>query len=641
MEARRNISPAQRRSRARWGLITLIFLLSALSASAVQVARYLEVALARQSLISNQMRAISRLQGAALLLTQTPLASYPPRSRVVLNAVTVLRRGLASVPSANLPAALAFHVDRAADLIHAIAHPTIDSHASDTRRRTHELLMEISTINVQLRRAAAALQDKAVKAISDARRWGIVFALMLLITLAAFLIRILAQAASQRYAAKNLAIELQRDPLTGWANRALFIDAVDRGLAQAVRAGRHAGILFLDLDRFKIINDRFGHAVGDEVLRQITRRFSAVIRSEDMPARVGGDEFAIFMPDLPDDAAAAELARRLVACLNDALNVNGTSLSAGLSIGIAIFPPNGQSAAELIDAADQAMYRAKRQGGGYAYHTEAVTAQVARQQQMAKDLHFAVREDQLFCMFQPIFDAKTHTPVAVEALVRWRHPELGVMAPGDWLPLAQRSDLLKGFTPTIIDHALRELPAWKKQGWSPTVSINISASECLDSKLPDVIADTLHKYSLKGSDIELEITDDLLSVPAGMDTMNLLRKIGVAMVMDNTSGGYPTLPAIYRLPLNRVKVDLAAIGQLRSAREMELFTAFVALAHRMQMQVIAEGVETEAQSNAVLTADCDFLQGRYYALVQDANLLSRHVQQLKTREPSAAAGRWF
>ncbi len=625
MEARQITSPAQRRSHARWGVITLTLLLSALSASAVQISRELGTVLMNQEYIGTRIHDIGHLQNAAMLLVQSPPGTYSPRSQVVTDAALALRQDLKSMPPSSR-----YDIERAGKLIRTIVRPSARRQTkSYIRRQQNELLLAINPINAQLQRSVTLAHKASDRALHKLRWWGTAFGVVLLVTLTVFLLRLFVQAASQRHVVKDMARELQRDPLTGWANRAVFIDAIDRGLSQASRSARHAGILFLDLDRFKIINDRFGHAAGDEVLRQITGRFSTVIRAGDLPARVGGDELAIFMPDLPDDAAAAELARRLVACLNDPITVNGLSIHAGLSVGIAIFPANGHSAAELLNAADQAMYRAKRQGGGYAYYTAAVTAQVVRQRQLARDLHRAVGDDQLFCIFQPIFDAKTHYPVAVEALARWRHPDLGIVAPGDWISLAKRADLLAGFTPIIFEHALKELPSWKKLGWFPRVSINLSAVECLNPDLPAIISDALQKFCLKGSDVELEMTDNLLALPAAIKTIMQLKKLGVGLVMDDTSGGYPSLPAMHRLPLDRVKVDRTGIGSLaQSSSALELLAAFVALAHRMQLQVIAEGIETEAQASAILSANCDLLQGHYYAPAQDADLLRRRIEQL-------------
>jgi predicted signal transduction protein with EAL and GGDEF domain len=379
--------------------------------------------------------------------------------------------------------------------------------------------------------------------------------------------------------------------------------------------------------------------VGDEVLREVTRRLSSVVRAGDLPARVGGDELAIFMPDLPDDAAAADLARRLVAALHDPLLIGGVPISVGLSIGIAVFPANGQVAADLLDAADQAMYRAKQQGGGYAYHTAGVTAQVARQQRLARDLLLAVRNDQLICAFQPIFTAKTHQPVAVEALVRWRHPQLGVISPAEWLSLAKRFDLLPSLTPTIIEHALRELPGWRKLGWSPRVAVNISAGEWMGNDIPKTLLECMAKCGVKAADVDLEIDENLLGIPQAVEYLLQLKKMGMGIVLDDNNGGYPTLPTLNRLPFTRVKVDRMVIAQLtRSPRELELFSAFVGLAHRMQVQVIAEGVETEVQARAIVATGCDLLQGHYFAPAQDSDMLVRRIMQSYTRPQSAPAG---
>ncbi len=641
MEARRKITASGRRNGARWGLMLLILLFSALSVTALQTARELRITFLLQGIVSRQMQAVSHLQHATLLLTRKQFIEFSPHSRARVEAVTAIRHDLDSLPRHHVAASIRFHTRRADELLDAIARPADSPSAVlNIARDQTKLLREINLIDVQLRRAMAQSRPRAGQALQRARKWGAAFAVTLVLTLAIFFLRILFQAATQRRAVKTLADELQRDALTGWANRAIFIDAMDRGLAQASRAARHAAVLFLDLDRFKIINDRFGHAVGDEVLRQVTRRFSAVIRSGDLPARVGGDELAIFMPDLPDDAAAAELARRLIASLHDPLPIGGIPVSVGLSIGIAIFPANGQSAAELIDAADQAMYKAKQQGGGYAYHTAGVTAQVVRQQRLAKDLLVAVREDQLMCVFQPIFAAKSRYPVAVEALIRWRHPQFGVISPMEWLPMAQRAGVLSSFTPTIIEHALRELPGWRKIGWSPRVAINISACECLNADVPAILDECLKSFGLKGNEVELEITDNLLAAPAAIETLIKLRKMGVGIVMDDTSGGYPSLPTLNRLPLTRVKVDRTAVSQItRSARELELFSAFVALAHRLELQVIAEGVETESQVKAILATDCDFMQGHYFASAQDSDILARQIKQLTVRAQAESAGR--
>ncbi|OHC64235.1 MAG: hypothetical protein A3H93_14175 [Rhodocyclales bacterium RIFCSPLOWO2_02_FULL_63_24] len=408
--------------------------------------------------------------------------------------------------------------------------------------------------------------------------------------------------------------QAHHDHLTGLPNRLLLEDRLHGALLRAQREQMQLAVLFVDLDRFKNINDSLGHHVGDRVLCEVAKRFCALTRESDTVARLGGDEFLIIMEGIHDPATASRIADKIL----DDLRANPVTLEQeffiGASLGISLFPQDGTDSATLIKNADAAMYRAKERGRNtYEFFSDDLTQFSLDRFKMETDLRRAIDRDELIVYLQPQFALKTGKLIGAEALVRWQHPQQGLVAPGKFIPLAEESGLIVSLGEWVQYAACRHWSAWIATGLEPGVlSINVSGVEFRRGQIQDTVRNVLAATRMPPAQLELEITEGAIMSQAenSIQVLHDLRAMGISLAIDDFGTGYSSLAYLKRLPLNKLKVDQSFVrGLPGDAEDCAIARAVIALGHSLQLKVIAEGVETEDQREFLIIAGCDEMQG--------------------------------
>jgi diguanylate cyclase (GGDEF)-like protein len=404
------------------------------------------------------------------------------------------------------------------------------------------------------------------------------------------------------------------DPLTGLPNRLLFEERLLLALEHVGRTPGGLAVLFLDLDGFKPINDSFGHAVGDEVLREVALRLEALAGHRDTVARIGGDEFLMLL-EQPDEGreAAAELARRALQLLGQPYRLsNGVEVSLSCSIGIALFPQHGP-VAKLIPNADAAMYAAKGVGGStFAFFEPRMDLDAREQVELQRDLRVAMERGELQLYYQPKVDSRSAEITGAEALVRWQHPTRGTVTPQVFIPVAERFGLIGTLGAWVVDEACRQVRAWLDEGLRIRVAVNLSMHQLRQDDLVPRVARALAEHRIEPRLLSFEITESVAmeDTQATMRTFSQLSQLGVMLAIDDFGTGHSSLAYLRKLPARQLKIDRSFVADVdRSADALAVVDAVVSLAHALGLRVVAEGVETEGQRDTLIALKCDELQG--------------------------------
>lgn len=420
--------------------------------------------------------------------------------------------------------------------------------------------------------------------------------------------------------------EARTDDLTGLANRRLFFEHA-QAVLQRAPAGRPVGLLLVDLDRFKEVNDSLGHHVGDELLRLAGPRMRAAVREGDLAARVGGDEFAVLL-DGAGEAAAAAAARRLQDALTDPFDLEGVPVRIGASIGIALAPDHGRDLATLFKKAEVAMYEAKRTGGGHQVYAADRDHHSRDRLRTIAELRQSIEEGRLVVHYQPKADARTSQVVGVEALVRWDHPEHGLLPPGEFLALAEEAGLMSALTTVVLDTALDDVMVWRDKGLELPVAVNLSTANLLDVGFAAQVVTALHDHRLPPRLLMFEITENtILADPArARDTVTQLRQLGVRISLDDYGTGYSSVAYLRQLPLDELKLDRSFIDELDRDPTVVSFVASArVLAQALGLRLVAEGVESRMTWDRVQRIGCDIVQGFVVSRPVPAEALYRFV----------------
>lgn len=399
------------------------------------------------------------------------------------------------------------------------------------------------------------------------------------------------------------------DVLTGLPNRSLLVDRIEQGLA-AARRGKHAAVMLLDIDYFKSINDNLGHAAGDELLRIVADRLRACVRETDTIARLGGDEFALILVDSDQPCNAASVARRILETVRQPIIIEGRPIRVGMSIGIALPPLDGTTTDEILKAADVALYKAKRNGRGrFAFFDAAADAGACSARRLECDLRRAVEEQQFRLVYQPIVAGSSGNVAALEALIRWDHPALGMIGPGEFIPLAERNGLIAEIGDWVLDRACRDaarLPRGIK------VSVNLSRAQISDRGFVPRVADTLARTGLAPERIEFEVTETAVldDEVTACGVLEELRRLGASVAIDDFGVGQSALSCLRMLPVGRIKIDRSFVNDLATdGKARSIFVAVASLARSLGIKTTAVGIETEQQRIIAALAGCDHLQG--------------------------------
>ncbi len=408
------------------------------------------------------------------------------------------------------------------------------------------------------------------------------------------------------------------DVLTGLPNRSLWINRTDQALAIARRNHLQAGVLFLDLDNFKKINDTLGHPVGDRLLSAAARRLSTCLREEDILARLGGDEFVVLLPQLNHAEDAAVVARKLIASLVRPFDIDGQELSISTSIGIALHPGDGNDVDQLLKHADTAMYDAKSAGrNDFRFFTQDMNSRACARLTLENALRRALERHELELDYQPQWAMPGQRLVGVEALVRWNHPERGRIPPAEFIPLAEETGLIEAIGDWVLNEAARQQAAWRAAGLPPvTVAINISALQFRRPGFVDRVRQAFADAGVSPASFELELTESALMQPSAdiEAQFRALRSLGLGLSLDDFGTGYSSLVYLKRLPLTRLKIDRSFVQDLPGdAEDAAIATATLSIARDLGLEVVAEGVETEAQRDFLLQRHCPIMQGYLFA----------------------------
>jgi diguanylate cyclase (GGDEF)-like protein len=404
------------------------------------------------------------------------------------------------------------------------------------------------------------------------------------------------------------------DSLTSLPNRVLFADRLEEALRASARTGG-AAVLFCDLDRFKNVNDVLGHAAGDELLRQVAARLRGALRPGDTVGRLSGDEFAILLPGVTDESSADEIARRVVGCFDEPFRIEGRQLRVTTSVGVAVHVgPDGRGD-WLLRAADGAMYDAKRRGRNQiAYTAAGVGSSLTVGPSLEEELGEAVEGNQLRLVLQPVVDVSADRVVGAEALLRWEHPRLGLLAPGCFVPLAEENGLIVSLDLWALREACREAAQWPVpvDGPAPHVAVNLSGRTLGDPALVEAVRTALVESGLPAERLQLEVVESrsLVDLPGVVERLAAIRHLGVRVALDDFGTGFSTLSWLQRLPVDRIKVDRSFTALLPDDRASEaLLRGVVALGRELGVEVVAEGVETAEQLAMIRTAGCHLVQG--------------------------------
>jgi diguanylate cyclase (GGDEF)-like protein len=429
----------------------------------------------------------------------------------------------------------------------------------------------------------------------------------------------------------------QMDVLTGLANRRAFVGRLTRAFAEIGRGSRPFCVLYFDLDHFKDVNDTLGHPIGDELLRRVTERVTKVVRATDLVARLGGDEFAVLLSNVSDLAAVGALAAKINNVLAAPYAIGGNEVRVTASIGISLYSPNMAGPQVMMIQADLALYRAKEDGRNcFRFHSQQLDEQVRERVTVAKELQMAIERDELELYYQPQVDLASGRLIGVEALLRWNHPKRGLLTPGTFISIAERTGAIIPLGEWALEKACQQLRAWQDQDIAPdVVAVNFSAIQFKGtSNLEHKIAETLEKWQIAPSNFEVELTESVLMELSEQhsETLQRLRQQGVKIAIDDFGTGYSSLTYLTTYPVSRLKIAQELVFRVTDdVRNATVVKAAIRLAHELGIEVIAEGVETESQARFLLSAGCALAQGYYFSRPVNAARTTELLRQGKIK----------
>ncbi|MDX6252534.1 MAG: hypothetical protein QOF10_5894 [Kribbellaceae bacterium] len=437
-----------------------------------------------------------------------------------------------------------------------------------------------------------------------------------------------------RRLADRYALEARHDSLTGLANRKYFYERAVAELSRSGHDGSHVGLLLIDLDHFKEINDTLGHGAGDDLLCAVAGRLKASLREIDLVARLGGDEFAVLLCGMPTPEVGEHIALDVLRILAEPIDYEGLHLTVEGSIGVAVHPNDGTTVEDLLRHADVAMYQAKETRGAFArYRSDRDESNVNRMTLVA-DLRAAISAGEFVLHFQPQVALETGRIVGSEVLTRWQHPRHGLLGPDEFIRVAEHSGLVQEFTLHILDRAVAECAHWREHGVTTPVSVNLSARNLLDSRLPADVAQILADHGLPAGQLVLEITETTMvsDIETVQEVLAGLRHLGVELSVDDFGTGYSSLALLHRIAVHEIKIDRSFVQAMNSSEgDAAILRASIELGHGLGLRVVAEGVETAKQVSVLRSLGCDVAQGWFFGRAVD-NEQMRHLLGL----PSAA-----
>ena len=423
---------------------------------------------------------------------------------------------------------------------------------------------------------------------------------------------------SEREAAQQVEYLAYHDKLTGLYNRSMFSRLLEQGLTESRRYGRPLAVMFVDLDRFKNINDTLGHEAGDALLQEVAQRLKSCMRDSDTIARMGGDEFVVLLPSANDQEGLAAAAQKILGVLAQPFAIGGQEFRVTASIGISMYPGDGDDEPTLMKHADIAMYQAKEEGrNSFMFYSPAMNRHSIERLAFESSLRMALEAQQFHVHYQPKVDCRTGRMTGVEALLRWRHPELGAVSPAKFIPVAEEMGLIVPLGRWVLQTVCRQHVAWIHQGLAPLrVAVNLSARQFADDRLLDDVTSILAETGMKAVHLEVEITESMLmrQPEKAKRVLEAFKRLGIWLSVDDFGTGYSSLSNLKRFPIDTIKVDRSFVRDLPANQEDQAITdAIIGMAKTLNMSVVAEGVETHGQAHFLRDRGCDEIQGFYFS----------------------------
>ncbi|MEO0315294.1 MAG: hypothetical protein RI928_1750 [Pseudomonadota bacterium] len=430
----------------------------------------------------------------------------------------------------------------------------------------------------------------------------------------------------------QLAFQATHDALTGTNNRSALLDRLADAIIYARRNSLTVWVAFIDLDRFKFINDHYGHLTGDQVLTGISHRLRSVLRSNDVLGRYGGDEFIAVLRGGPEVEMSSETLERIMRAVAEPMIIDGHSMRISCSVGVAVFPQDGDTPQQLLEMADAAMYRAKQTGRNrFQFFNKEIQAQLQERARIESELNGALQRGEFLLQYQPQIDLRSGTVTGAEALLRWQHPELGLLSPERFIHLAEESLHINEIGAWILNEATAQCAQWHKTGLGNLrVSVNLSIRQLNGQPLIRLVEHALSQSGLPPNCLELELTESQMmsNIDLTLETLQVLHAIGVQVAIDDFGTGYSSFAYLRKLPISCLKIDRQFINDLTDpgARDTSIITqTLIALAHNLHLRVIAEGVETEDQLRLLHEQDCDEIQGYLYSPAMSADDFKKSI----------------
>jgi diguanylate cyclase (GGDEF)-like protein len=421
----------------------------------------------------------------------------------------------------------------------------------------------------------------------------------------------------QRYEAQ-LEYQATHDGLTGLPNRNLLMDRLSQAILYAQRYQQQVAVLFVDLDHFNVINDSLGHDLGDRLLKIVAGRLTACVRANDTVARQGGDDFVIVLPDLTESEDAAGVAKKIQSALNQPFEIDAHHFEISCSIGISIHPKDGKDVLTLMKNADAAMFRVKNQGrNAFQFFTDELNHRILERMTMEKHLRRTLENGELSLHYQPQMDLSDGRMIGVEALLRWQNPDMGMVSPARFIPLAEETGLIIPIGEWVLQTASRQNKLWQDAGYPPlTMAVNLSPRQFRYPDLIETVTRVLHDSGLEPHCLELEITEGMVmrDVESALSMLHELKGLGVQLAMDDFGTGYSSLSQLKRFPFDKLKMDISFVREVTyDPGSAAIAKTIIAMAHNLDLRVIAEGIETEGQFSYLRDHRCDEMQGFYFS----------------------------
>jgi len=418
------------------------------------------------------------------------------------------------------------------------------------------------------------------------------------------------------------------DPLTNLPNRFLFQDRLQHAIAKSHRQKMPGAVLYMDLDNFKSINDAFGHAAGDEVLQAVALSLVSSLREGDTVARIGGDEFVVLLDEIRRPMDAEHVAQNIISAVSRTLTVGDKEVIVSMSVGISIFPDDGTDVHTLLQLADAAMYSAKVEGKHrFKYFASYMREQSLERLDMQAQLNHALELEQFFIQYQPQVDCTTGKIIGVEALLRWRHPELGLVSPGKFIPLAEESGLIIPIGRWVLNTVCQQIRKWSDAGIRLRAAVNFSNLQLRQPDTVKMVQEAIEHAGISSELLEIELTENIVFQTAGssFDELLGLKSTGIVLSMDDFGAGFSTLGYLAQLPFDRIKIDQRLVANIRDPREAAIVSGVIAICKSLNLELIAEGVETLEQLDFCTSRGCTLFQGWYYSPAVDPLKIEQYV----------------